>query len=85
MKVIEAHLKRIAKINKCIYSGNTGNAKELGAKIGCCERIIYEYLNYMREKLADSGIDIYYNHTEQTYQYTCKGNFDLTWTWTLAS
>lgn len=67
------YVNRLQKLDRLIRLKATGNPKELAKKLGLSERIIYEYINTMKEMDAP----IRYSFTYRSYVYTEEGNFNL--------
>ena len=70
---ITDYFERIERIDGFIRRKATGTAKELAHKLGISKRMIYIYIETMKEL----GAPIEYNNTDQTYYYTEKGKIHL--------
>lgn len=59
---------RLEKINKLILNRNTGTPEELAKIIHTSKSQLFNYLKV----LTELGVEIKYNRTEHTYEYTGK-------------
>lgn len=68
------YINRIRRIDQLIRLQNTGGPAELAKKIGVSERIVYDYINFMREL----GAPIKYCPYTNSYIYTEEGRLQIT-------
>lgn len=61
------NIKKIIRIHELITKKQTGTPKELANKIGVSERMIYNYISFMKEELK---APIAYNNSLTQYYYT---------------
>lgn len=66
------YLRRYQKMQKLILNERTGSAEEFAFRLGLSRRMLFEYLDDMR----DMGMDIRYSRRRRTY-YTRSDGFDL--------
>ena len=66
------YLRRYQKMHKLIMNERTGSAAEFAFKLGISRRMLFEYLDDMR----DMGMEIRYSRRRRTY-YTDTENFDI--------
>ncbi len=64
-------IARLQKIDLLIKKRATGNAKELGEKLGICERTAKEFISVMRS----CGAPIYFSRISCSYCYERNGDF----------
>ncbi len=65
-------LRRYQIMKKLIVNERTGSADEFAFRLGISRRMLFEYLDDMR----DMGMDIRYSRRRRTY-YTVTENFDI--------
>lgn len=63
-------IKKIQIINELISKQRTGKPKEFAAKIGLSERMLYNYLKFLKTSMQ---APITYNRLKQTYLYQEPG------------
>lgn len=66
-------LRRIKYIDHLIQKKRTGNAGELGEKLGISRTAIFQYINLMKE----NGAPIKFSKSRQTYYYALEGCFTI--------
>lgn len=68
--MIFKQINKLQQIDQLIRQKRTGNAQELGKKLGISRRQAYYWLEYIK----DLGLDITYNRDRKTYEYEsdCK-------------
>jgi biotin operon repressor len=67
-----AYYHRYCKIQKLIFSENTGNTDEFAEKLGVSRRSLFYYL----EELRDLGLQFEYCKKRKTY-YPCSKKINL--------
>ncbi len=67
------YIQRINRIDNLIRLKATGTAKELADKIGVSRRMVYNYIETMKEL----GAPIEYDSAKQTFYYSDNGKFYL--------
>ena len=70
---IQKYLERILRIDDLIRRRATGSPKELAAKLGVSERLVYDYLNIIRRYDAI----IKYSYEFNSYFYVNDGYFEI--------
>ena len=65
MKVFE-FVEVVARFHQYMMLGSTGDASTFAEKLGISRATLYNLMNELR----DYGIDIEYDRTRQTYQYS---------------
>lgn len=67
-------IRIIIKIHELLNIERTGSPKELGLKLGICERSVFNYISYMKSELE---APIIYNSRKESYCYIndCELNF----------
>ena len=81
MKMMTSIIARIIVMDKWIYLRQTGSTAELAAKIGCKPRSVNYYIKYMNKILAPHNVIVFFNHEENTYQYSVQGSLQNLWIW----
>jgi len=66
-------IKRFKQIDSLIQNKTTGNAEQLGEKLGVCSRTAKEFVSVMKEQ----GAPIYFDRQLNSYCYKFKGNFNI--------
>ena len=67
------YLERLQRIDKLIQMRATGSPKDLAAKLGISERLVYHYLNVIRKY----GADLKYSYSVNSYIYVIEGHFEI--------
>lgn len=70
------NLKNIQLLIEFIDSGNTGTPKKLATQLGISERMLFKYLDILKNEFE---APIKYNRLKQTYYFTENGSIDLRW------
>ncbi|MFA0962885.1 HTH domain-containing protein [Roseivirga sp. BDSF3-8] len=68
---IQTYVNRLSRLDQLIRLRCTGTPQELADKLGLSKRMVYEYLNAMR----DLGAPIAYSNIEKSYFYVGLGQF----------
>jgi transcriptional antiterminator len=74
---MELDFEVFRNMNKYISINNTGNAKQFGLKIGCCERTVYARIEELNNLLKPFGINVIYNKVIESYQYSVPGSIEI--------
>ena len=65
------YLNRLKKFDQLIRQRATGTPAQLAEKLNISERMVYNYINELR----DIGLPITYCNQQQSYIYTKEGSF----------
>ncbi len=69
-------IRTIQKLIDLITQENTGNAKKISIQLGISERMVYKYLQILKQ---DFNAPVVFFRKKNSYVYTEKGNLNLYW------
>ena len=67
---------KIQQLIEAIHAGETGTPKELSSKLGVSERMVYNYLDVLKNEF---GAPIRYSRAMKSYFFTEEGKTELRW------
>src|SRR5690554_5179662 len=70
--IVFMDIRVIIRIDELIRRQRTGNPRDLAYHLSLSERIVYNYLSFMKTEL---NAPIKYNNHKQSYYYTCETPF----------
>lgn len=70
------YLKNLQRLIEAIEQQSTGNAHKLSQKLNVSERMVYNYLDVLKNEF---GAPIKYNRAMKSYFFTEEGKIELRW------
>ncbi len=70
------YLENLQRLIEAIEQRSTGNAREISQKLNVSERMVYNYLDVLKNEF---GAPIKYNRAMKTYFFTEEGKIELRW------
>ncbi len=70
------YLDNLQRLVEAIEQKSTGNAREIAKKLNVSERMVYNYLDVLKNEF---GAPIKFNRSTQSYYFTEAGSLDLSW------
>lgn len=70
------YLENLQRLIEAIEQKSTGNAREISQKLNVSERMVYNYLDVLKNEF---GAPIKYNRALKSYFFTEEGKIELQW------
>ena len=70
------YLENLQRLIEAIEQRSTGNAREISQKLNVSERMVYNYLDVLKNEF---GAPIKYSRTMKSYFFTEEGKIELRW------
>ena len=70
------YLENLQRLIEAIEQRSTGNAREISQKLNVSERMVYNYLDVLKNEF---GAPIKYNRAMKSYFFTEEGKIELRW------
>jgi transcriptional antiterminator len=70
------YLENLQRLIEAIEQKSTGNAREIAKKLNVSERMVYNYLDVLKNEF---GAPIKYNRAIKSYFFTEEGKIELKW------
>jgi transcriptional antiterminator len=70
------YLENLQRLIEAIEQRSTGNAREISQKLDVSERMVYNYLDVLKNEF---GAPIKYDRAMKSYFFTEEGKIELQW------
>ena len=70
------YLENLQRLIEAIEQRSTGNAREISLKLNVSERMVYNYLDVLKNEF---GAPIKYNRAMKSYFFAEEGKIELQW------
>jgi transcriptional antiterminator len=70
------YLENLQRLIEAIEQRSTGNAREISQKLDVSERMVYNYLDVLKNEF---GAPIKYSRVIKSYFFTEEGKIELQW------
>jgi transcriptional antiterminator len=70
------YLENLQRLIEAIEQRSTGNAREISQKLNVSERMVYNYLDVLKNEF---GAPIKYSRAMKSYFFTEEGKIELMW------